>query len=68
MAKGRPRRSSRERSGSAINAEEIEGFLEENPSSMSLLRDAEFIGKAYERARTKAAIETEFPETPPNPD
>jgi hypothetical protein len=30
----------------------------QNPSLKPLLRDAEFISKAYERARTKAALET----------
>jgi hypothetical protein len=42
--------------------QEIEDILGENPSLRSLLKDAEFIGKAYERARIKAALETGLPE------
>jgi hypothetical protein len=42
---------------------EIEDILEENPSLRPLLKDAEFIGKAYDRARTKAALETRMEES-----
>jgi hypothetical protein len=49
---------------------EIDDILEENPSLEPLLRDAEFISKAYERALTKAALQTKkdesaFPEECP---
>jgi len=49
---------------------EIGDILDENPSLKRWLRDPEFIGRAYQRARTKAALETKldeetFPETCP---